>query len=756
MLCFGQDVAAAVAAAHENGLVHGDLKADNVVISGEPGRAKLLDFGLSIPEEEFGDGELWGTPAYMAPELLAGGARTAAADRFALGVMLFEMATGQLPFGGEDGDEHRVRARQLSEAPDARELRPELPQEIAELIRRLLGRDLPEQRPEAVEVERILRLRRRAEEGRRLQLSPVLILFLLVTLAIVLWSEFGAKQSVQDRTTVGGTSVAPVVSVGTWVRSPGSETESSQRFRDALAIFLSGDDPGSGLLAKVKELELTGTVTVTDGADGSAEWGANWNSLTGTGTRQERATGPITLARRVAERVKNDNAGNRLAEWSAEIPDEAVFRFIDGVRATDREDWSAARSAFAEAHQIAGVFPEASAWEAALWVLEGQIQNTRTLLSPLGNQRTAPAAILNGRLEIRVTSPSLRWEQSHPLARYVNLVFAIHDPSISDQELLKKLEAEDGIAFPWAAQALAELAWRRGDRAATQDAIDRARILLGEDSSSDLLRSEHAANLSSVDRETALRQFGDRLLELPAQHPASWLRLPYLLQKRKIESAANGASAVEEVGESAVTASLILAINDQIELAEKRSRSIDDPFDPSLRDRVVAAMEALGGDLEAADRSLRRARELDPNRPETELLLRFIHDGPYQLTSGREVAADSPLGRFQGALSSLGVARRLRQEGNPEDAERILAGFRFVADDLVVFPWPEAVFLAWLEQIASLAEQSGNDPAKGVEAQREWRRFRDVWPVDRAPDSRVGRFADELATALQSGPATRD
>jgi len=371
LLRLGQDVAAAVAAAHQSDLVHGDLKADNVVISGEPGRAKLLDFGLSIPEEEFGDGELWGTPAYMAPELLAGGARTAAADRFALGVMLFEMATGQLPFGGEDGDEHRVRIRQQSEAPDARELRPELPQEIAELISKLLNRDHPERRPEAVEVERILRLRRRVEEGKRLQLSPVLILFLLVTLAIVLWSEFGAEQNSQSRTTVGGTSVAPVVSVGTWVGASGSETESSERFRDALAIFLSGDDPGSGLLMAVDDLALTGTVTVTDGVDGSAEWEANWTSLTGSGARQEQATGPLTLARLVAERVKNDNAGNRLTEWSAEIPDEAVILFIDGVRATDREDWSAARSAFAEAQQIAGVFPEASAWEAAIWGARG-------------------------------------------------------------------------------------------------------------------------------------------------------------------------------------------------------------------------------------------------------------------------------------------------------------------------------------------------------------------------------------------------
>ena len=167
-------------------------------------------------------------------------------------------------------------------------------------------------------------------------------------------------------------------------------------------------------------------------------------------------------------------------------------------------------------------------------------------------------------------------------------------------------------------------------------------------------------------------------------------------------------------------------------------------------------MEARGGELEAADRSLRRARALDPQRPETELLLRYLHEGPYQVTIDQEVAADSTLGRLQGALSSLGVARRLRQDGKPADAEQILADHRFVADDLVVFPWPEAIFLSWLERIASLIEQSGSDPEKRVEAQEEWQSFREVWPVGRAPDSRVGQFATEVATALESGPGTRD
>ena len=170
VLRLAQDIASAVAHAHSMDLIHGDLKADNVVVTGDPGRAKLLDFGLSVAEEEIGEGELWGTPAYMAPELLAGGHRTRESDLFALGVLLYELATGKLPFGGEDGDERAVRARQVEPVPDPRASRPELPSEIAERISTLLALDSAARTCDAVEVERVIRLRRRSDEGRRLRL----------------------------------------------------------------------------------------------------------------------------------------------------------------------------------------------------------------------------------------------------------------------------------------------------------------------------------------------------------------------------------------------------------------------------------------------------------------------------------------------------------------------------------------------------------------------------------------------------------
>ncbi|KAF6991503.1 hypothetical protein CFC21_008580 [Triticum aestivum] len=99
---YAADVAAGLAYLHSAGMVHGDVKARNVVI-GADGRAKLADFGCSrkagadVPI-------IGGTPAFMAPEVARGEEQSPAADVWALGCMVVEMATGRTPWSGMDGD----------------------------------------------------------------------------------------------------------------------------------------------------------------------------------------------------------------------------------------------------------------------------------------------------------------------------------------------------------------------------------------------------------------------------------------------------------------------------------------------------------------------------------------------------------------------------------------------------------------------------------------------------------------------------
>ncbi len=94
------DVAEGLSALNREGLVHGDIKPGNVV-QDRDGNAKLVDFGLSGMTRHDGRGTLVGTPNYIAPELLRGGADTHRSDIYSLGATLYYLLSGRLPFEGE-------------------------------------------------------------------------------------------------------------------------------------------------------------------------------------------------------------------------------------------------------------------------------------------------------------------------------------------------------------------------------------------------------------------------------------------------------------------------------------------------------------------------------------------------------------------------------------------------------------------------------------------------------------------------------
>ena len=134
-------------ALHARGVLHRDVKPSNVLLDGE-GTAALADFGLARGADSTrltADGQLLGTPHYLAPELIEGREATRESDVYALGCVLYECLAGEPPFAGRGVAE--IGFAHLTEAPpDPRERRPELSDGVAQALLTALEKD-PTARP---------------------------------------------------------------------------------------------------------------------------------------------------------------------------------------------------------------------------------------------------------------------------------------------------------------------------------------------------------------------------------------------------------------------------------------------------------------------------------------------------------------------------------------------------------------------------------------------------------------------------------
>jgi eukaryotic-like serine/threonine-protein kinase len=132
--------ACALGAAHRRGVIHGDVKPANVLIT-DDGRVKLMDFGMArLASHDTGVTPLLGTPAYWCPEQIMGKPQDARSDLFSLGVVLYELVTGKRPFDAESLQ--GICSRVLSSTPlPPSHANPSVPTGFDQLVARCLAKD---------------------------------------------------------------------------------------------------------------------------------------------------------------------------------------------------------------------------------------------------------------------------------------------------------------------------------------------------------------------------------------------------------------------------------------------------------------------------------------------------------------------------------------------------------------------------------------------------------------------------------------
>jgi serine/threonine-protein kinase len=204
---FGATVAEALDSAHRKGIVHRDVKPSNILLKAD-GRFKITDFGIARIEdpsapEQTQAGEILGTPAYMSPEQVLSRPVDGRSDLFSLGIILYELATGVRPFGGEGI--HAIFSAITHEKPlEVLARNPDFPKALSDVIMKCLRKKPEERYADGRELARALRAavgRRESSDAAAQRVSPrylvpALLILLILGAAGGTWYYFSSRDTV--------------------------------------------------------------------------------------------------------------------------------------------------------------------------------------------------------------------------------------------------------------------------------------------------------------------------------------------------------------------------------------------------------------------------------------------------------------------------------------------------------------------------------------------------------------------------------